>query len=288
MLGASMMVTVLGVSALLAARVQNRQLRAEADAVAALQAAQSALEVAMLRIADDATWRGDHSNDTWAGPYTLGDGQYRYKFVDEADGDLGDDPTDAVRVYGRGTVGLAERTVSIEMRSPGPEHPDNLLANPGFEQGLSPWTGQSCSIALDANAPHSGMALLHVYDRSDNEDGPRQDVTSQISEHQPYEAEAWVRVPSGSANMRIGLRVTDEDETRYFTDPYVSVGTGWTRITASFTPSWEDSLNSAAIYVETESGQTMDFEVDDVVLRPAGSPTYPMLVRPGSYGWETN
>lgn len=87
-LSISMLVAVIGMGALLAARVQTRIARSEVDFAAARLLARSGLEVAMFRIQQDPTWRTDLGNGTWFNHVPLNGGTFSVSAADPVTGDI--------------------------------------------------------------------------------------------------------------------------------------------------------------------------------------------------------
>ena len=112
-LGTAMIVTTIGMSALLIMRVHTRIAEASLDEVKARFYAQSAVDVATFWIAADADWRPTYTNDTWTPYDTAGELKFRLKFVDEQDGDLADDVYQPVRVYAEAKVKAAVRIYAV-------------------------------------------------------------------------------------------------------------------------------------------------------------------------------
>jgi hypothetical protein len=103
-------VVVIGVAAILLARVRVRGVHLEAGRREAQRLAYCGVEqaIAMMNNYTSGTgnWRADFTNDLETTPLDLGDGQVSFKLVDE-DGDLADDVTDPVWIYGIGRTGDA-------------------------------------------------------------------------------------------------------------------------------------------------------------------------------------
>lgn len=108
-LGSSMIVTVIGLTAVMVARVHHRTSESSGILTEARFCAQSAVEVVVGSTTIVSDWRtglGIESGDTY-GPMSFGPGQISYKLVDEVDGDLANDPDHGVRITGTGVVGGA-------------------------------------------------------------------------------------------------------------------------------------------------------------------------------------
>lgn len=114
-LGASMVITILGVAGIFAVRIQSKVAAAANDTVRASSNASAAIELARHRIANDAGWRPKYSNDSWVTEVAFDGGRITFKLVDEADANLSNDATQNVRLHGRATVGKAVRIHSVEL-----------------------------------------------------------------------------------------------------------------------------------------------------------------------------
>ena len=73
-------------------------------------------EAAALRMSMDTAWRSRTNSGDWSTAVAHEDASVRYLLVDEDDGDLGDDPNDAVRLTTEVTLGDAVRLYSVELR----------------------------------------------------------------------------------------------------------------------------------------------------------------------------
>jgi hypothetical protein len=262
-------VAVIGISALTITRVELRSGEGTKDMIEARFYAQSAVEMGAFSINDDPTWRTTYSNDTWVAEQPIGNGTYTWKLVDEQDADLGNDPSQPVRLYGKGTAGDAVRIYSMlvdtEVDTP------NLVRNPGMEGGTTGWSGHDCTVAQYTLSAHSGSKSLEAKNRVDYWAGPCQDITSAVEIGTTYQIEAWVKMSSGPCQARIVMWVGSEWpweglDGEWLTGPDVWVNdSGWTELTATLTPTWSGSLNAAYVKVDTAWGNTI-FYLDDVVL----------------------
>ncbi len=115
--GCALIVTLIGVSGILAVRVQQRVVQDTGDEVAARWGAQSAVELGLLEIARRPDWRTRFTNGTWKSQLPLELGDYSVAVVDPGDGDLADSPCDPVLVIGTGRKGAARQRVQVELRA---------------------------------------------------------------------------------------------------------------------------------------------------------------------------
>jgi hypothetical protein len=285
-LGVAMLVTLIGLSGVLATRVGRRN---AALALAASQAdtiAQCSIDVVLFRLTPDLYWRVSYQNDTWSAPETCGEAAVGFKLVDELDGDLANDETQPVRLYCKATVGEATRIYSVLFRER-PPVTSNVLLNPGMESGTSNWYGLNCSIGSVTGPRHSGSAALSTTSRTDIYGGPAQTIVGSLKNDQPYEIEAWVQPASGSVVVRFVLYYCGSlSGCRTTTAGSTSVVGTWTRISATVAPSWSGALTDAYLNISTES-DTAPFYVDDVIMREAGSGQDAELVPvPGTFRRE--
>ena len=119
-MGVSLLVFVIGAGALMAARVATRASAGANDAAEADALATSAIEQALAVINSTAAWRTDLRSGVEAPAQPLGRGSFRWRLVDEADGDLANDPGQPVRLFGTGAVGRATRVYSVLLQPTGP------------------------------------------------------------------------------------------------------------------------------------------------------------------------
>lgn len=147
---------------------------------------------------------------------------------------------------------------------------DQVMANPGFETALAGnWTPSGATLTFTTAAgAHSGTRALKVSGRANPWSGPQQDVTTTLKNRGAgrYYLRAWARVPAGTANVKLTLRLDDSGATPvYFSTGVQTVGTTWTRVSGWINVSWFKQLNTATLYAETTAGTT-DFFLDDVHL----------------------
>lgn len=119
-LGVAMLVTLIGMAALAATRMQRVAATANIDMIKARSYAESATELAMLVTASDSTWRTDYTSGSWFANTTIGDGTYSISVVDPLDGNLSNRPTDPVTVTATGSKGQATQMVQVSLQASGP------------------------------------------------------------------------------------------------------------------------------------------------------------------------
>jgi type II secretory pathway component PulK len=126
-LAAAMIVTVIGLSALLAARVRHRGERATADFAQARVNALSAIDMGFFLIEQNpGTWRTILDQGP-ASPLTnqsIGNGSFSLEAMDPVDGDI-DLGTDPVLLTGVGSAGQARFKLQVQLDGSGRVVPDS-------------------------------------------------------------------------------------------------------------------------------------------------------------------
>ncbi len=112
-LTSSMLISVLGVGAMFAVRVQMRSCRLVQDSAAARACATSAIELGLLHIKNDSDWRTTWSSGTWMENQPLGSGTFTLTGTDPKDDDLADSAYDAVILTGIGACGQARHMAQV-------------------------------------------------------------------------------------------------------------------------------------------------------------------------------
>ncbi|HUU84568.1 MAG TPA: hypothetical protein VM243_13805 [Phycisphaerae bacterium] len=122
LLGVAMLVTIIGLSALLAGRLRHRQTRDSSDLAEARFYAQSGIDWGLLVIKQNpGSWR--NMFDAWAeGPLmanALGAGSFALEATDPVDGDLTNNTTDPVVLTAIGLKGRARYKLRLQLRPNG-------------------------------------------------------------------------------------------------------------------------------------------------------------------------
>ncbi len=112
-LGTSLIVALLGISALLGQRIQNRMLVAAADIRQAQLNADAAVELALLNMKQNENWRGDFSNGNWFVGRGTTAGVCTVNVADPIDAILADDADEPVVITGIGLKGGAQQRCEI-------------------------------------------------------------------------------------------------------------------------------------------------------------------------------
>jgi hypothetical protein len=119
-LAASLLVAVIGVSALLGARVEHRAARGATDAGVARQYARSAINLALHKINEDSSWRTTYGNGNWPTGKSIGHGSYTISAVDPVDGNVTSGQLDPVIITGLGRAGVAVQKIEVTLEEDAP------------------------------------------------------------------------------------------------------------------------------------------------------------------------
>lgn len=115
-LSVTAMLVAIGVTAVTVGRIDLKSLRLEEDQAEARLFAQSLIEVVRLELERDEAWRKIYTSGEWTAYRRVGTASYRFKLVDEQDGLLADNETDAARLYVQANAGDASRIYSVILR----------------------------------------------------------------------------------------------------------------------------------------------------------------------------
>jgi hypothetical protein len=115
-----MIVSLIGLSSMVVSRLNLRSVSGRQDRREARILADSAIELGTGVVTQDTGWRSNLVNGTLypSTSLTLGNGTISWKLVD-TDGNLADDDSDAVRLYGIGRVGQSIYTKSVLLEPAG-------------------------------------------------------------------------------------------------------------------------------------------------------------------------
>ena len=114
-LGTGMMVSVMGLAALTAVRVEQLGAKGGVDFTEARQLARSAVELGMLEIEENPDWRTDQPQGAWITNETLGRGTFSLGVTDPNDDDFTAGASDYIVMTGTGVVGEARFALSVEL-----------------------------------------------------------------------------------------------------------------------------------------------------------------------------
>lgn len=251
-LGASMMVAVIGISATLAVRVHHHGTNLTHEAMQAELHARSAVDLVLLEMAENANWRSDHEHGEWSDRLQLGGSEVRFRLEHPDMSSLSAAPRTHYWLYVQAQHNHALRTyrVLVQQQAAAPEAV--LLKNGQARLGTRHWQAGSSSDRLEYTLEDAtrGKGSLYLLYRGSSSVAIQQEVTDQIQRGQGYRLSADVRTLSGTRDFQIGL-LTYDDAAGYQWQAATlnDIDTQWTTITADVTPNWPGQLQAAQFVV---------------------------------------
>src|SRR5882757_9350418 len=112
-LGTALVVALLGMSALIGQRLQNRMIVASSDIRQAQLNANTAIEFGLLAMKQDANWRTTYSNGNWFVNRNTNVGTCTLNVTDPIDANLSNNTDDPVVMLGIGYSGEAVQRVKV-------------------------------------------------------------------------------------------------------------------------------------------------------------------------------
>ncbi len=149
-----------------------------------------------------------------------------------------------------------------------PASAQNVLVNPGFEQGTTGWFGFGpVTFTAPTTLPRSGSLSAYIQNRGETWQGVAQSLLGRISTGATCEVSAWVRLDNHpSQPVQLTLKQQDGAGVSYiFIDRRSATNTAWTRLSGYFTHSVTGSLTELTFYVEGPD-PGVSFYVDDAAV----------------------
>lgn len=238
-LGTALIVSMMAISAIALQRIQNRILSASADIRQAQLNADTAIELGLLEMNQNSSWRSSNSNGSWFSGRGTGNGTCSLTVVDPLDADLADSADEPIVVTGTGLSGQALQRLAVvvhplrmphdNLRENDTSQPDwsavvahyqslgtaininslgppQLARNGGLASAtLSPyWTGDVTGIADDAAIQRidlgGGTYCLRIYNREGPNAGAAQKLSPLLKAPKTYTATIRVWNPDSNAD----------------------------------------------------------------------------------------
>jgi len=153
---------------------------------------------------------------------------------------------------------------------------ENLLVNPGFEEGTTGWADRGCNLStssLSRSGSYSGFAT----NRNSTWQGIKQSVLGKMIPGETYDISAWIKLENSSSDQIVAtIEQKDDRDVRYIrVDQATGYNSQWTRLSGRFTLDVVGILTTLDVYFEGPS-PGVNFYLDDVeVLGLAAGPPEP-------------
>jgi hypothetical protein len=152
----------------------------------------------------------------------------------------------------------------------------NLIRNPGFEEGMSGWDSYSswAPMTITTNFPHSGQRAALVYNRPNTYAGPSQSLLGRLQPGETCVCSGWTRLERGDNQpTKMSMRQIDASGTRWHGLAWgVAYSNRWTFISGTFTLNVNGTLSDLTLYFE-EPAAGVDYLVDDVTVTTHQGPS---------------
>ncbi len=273
-LSTSILVMTIGLSALIAIRVERRESETTANVAQARFAAQSIVEVALTRMGNNPNWRTTYTHKVWTGKETYGDADVMFLLFDQVDVDLANDPTHAVRVFGKATVGKTVRVYSVLVDASSTQG-TNLLKNADMESGTTAWTTAAVPggglLTSVKDITRTGPAIVLSSGRPTFLSGVGQDITASVTNGATYYTEVWVQSKVDDNLIGVVMVLDTSFGPQSVNFDVAHWGQDWYKVSGTLTPSWTGTLKAAYWHVAIKNGIS-DFGIDDALLTEGSGP----------------
>ena len=286
-LSVSMLVMIIGVSAVIALRARQQTSDLAGNSVLAQHLARSAVELGSRAIDADMSWRTDWTSGSWEWSTTIDGVRLGYTAVDETDGDLSDDDTDPLRIYGFAEIGHVTRVFSVELTPEVTSDPTNLITDGTFETGTEGWSPTGIGVTLqDLDKPYSGIGCLVLESRSGPGDGIALDITSAVTNGSELEITFWAMVSASSDNLLVQITITtDSFGYVHQAASAPAVDTNWSQHSVSLTPTWSGTIVQAVLSI-TPKFDDKDLYLDDFTMIETDDTTTTTALVPTPGSWR--
>lgn len=160
-LGSTMAITVIGLSAVMLARVERNSVVGTTDSAAARFYAQSAIEIGQQRIRQNSNWRTTYTSGVWEANRAIGTGTYTLEGIDTIDGILSNSPSEPVALRGTGLAGQSRYKLEVTLAAkPKPLTCLQVAMHAGAGLTFSSATVQSNLVTISSNTSATASAAI--------------------------------------------------------------------------------------------------------------------------------
>jgi glucuronoarabinoxylan endo-1,4-beta-xylanase len=141
---------------------------------------------------------------------------------------------------------------------------ENLLINPGFEEGTSGWSDRGGTFST-STVSHSGSYSGYATNRNFYWDGIKQSVLGKMIPGETYTISAWMKLENSTSDLIIVTIEQRDDRGTSYTRVNETAGydSRWTRLSGRFTLEAVGILTTLDIYFEGPAPE-VNFYLDDV------------------------
>jgi len=147
---------------------------------------------------------------------------------------------------------------------------EEMLRNPGFEEGLEGWSAQACRITIAPRLGAGGSSACLVTERTARWGTPSQDIRAALTANGPgfYAFGARVKAVGEAGEAFAVIHLRDAAGDRWVLTETRPLGqNGFARVSGQRFLTWTGTLHAADIGVQTVGDHTADILVDDLSLR---------------------
>ncbi|MHC4808221.1 MAG: carbohydrate binding domain-containing protein, partial [Planctomycetota bacterium] len=141
---------------------------------------------------------------------------------------------------------------------------ENLLVNPGFEEGTVGWAGRGCTFST-STVSRSGSYSGYATNRNSTWQGIKQSVLGKMIPGETYTISAWMKLENSSSDQIIATIQRRDDRGVSYTrvDQSTGYNSRWTRLSGRFTLDVVGILTTLDVYFEGPASG-VNFYLDDV------------------------
>jgi len=170
--------------------------------------------------------------------------------------------------------------------APSGQAAENLLVNPGFEEGTTGWAGRSSDFST-STVSRSGSYSGYTTNRSSTWQGIKQSLLGKMIPGETYTISAWIKLENSSSDQIVAtFEQRDDRDVRYIrVDQATGYDSQWTRLSGRFSLDVVGTLTALDVYFEGPA-PGINFYLDDVEVLglAAGPPEPPEPPKPDATG----
>ena len=186
---------------------------------------------------------------------------------------------------------LSMRVFMVALAAASTAFGQNLVQNPGFEQGTAYWgvhDGQA-TLTTTTAFPHSGLSAGLAYNRTGKYGGPQQSLLGRMQPEVAYFCSAWVRLQNGNAQtVKMTFRWQDNSPDDHYSNVVdrVAFSSSWIELSGVFGFSSNGPLTELVLFFE-DPPVSVDLLVDDVIVAPVRTPVVELSFPTNGTRWSS-